>query len=144
MERSCKLTAGYIAPGTPANMRKILNFSVVSLALSLAGCGATTVGNLPPPPPPPQTSNCNSLLLGQGASLGGFVPFPSDSLWNQDISSAPLDANSSALISFIGSGTSLHPAFGAGPYLGSPIGTPSLLVRVPPPPPPHHSTAYGN
>src|SRR5260370_12533858 len=98
MERSCKLTAGYIAPGTPANMRKILNFSVVFLALSLAGCGATTVGNLPPPPPPPQTSNCNSLLLGQGASLGGFVPFPSHSLLDPDNSSAPLDANSPSLL----------------------------------------------
>src|SRR5260370_13129824 len=134
MERSCKLTAGYIAPGTPANMRKILNFSVVSLALSLAGCGATTVGNLPPPPPPPQTSNCNSLLLGQGASLGGFFPFPSDSLWNQDISSAPLDANSSAIISFIGSGTSMHAGFGAGHDLCSTSGISYLAVAWPQPP----------
>src|SRR5260370_17839490 len=139
MERSCKLTAGYIAPGTPANMRKILNFSVVSLALSLAGCGATTVGNLPPPPPPPQTSNCNSLLLGQGASLGGFVPFPSDSLWNQDISSAPLDPNSSAIISFIGSGTSMPADFRAGPVVASTTGHPPLPVAGPPAPAPIYS-----
>jgi len=125
-------------------MRKILNFSVVFLALSLAGCGATTVGNLPPPPPPPQTSNCNSLLLGQGASLGGFVPFPSDSLWNQDISSAPLDANSSAIISFIGSGTSMHADFGAGQYLGSTIGIPYLVVGGQQPPVAINFTAYGS
>jgi hypothetical protein len=125
-------------------MRKILNFSVVFLALSLAGCGATTIGNLPPPPPPPQTSNCNSLLLGQGASLGGFVPFPSDSLWNQDISSAPLDANSSAIISFIGSGTSMHADFGAGQYLGSTIGIPYLVVGGQQPPVAINFTAYGS
>jgi len=125
-------------------MRKILNFSVVFLALSLAGCGATTVGNLPPPPPPPQTSNCNSLLLGQGASLGGFVPFPSDSLWNQDISSAPLDANSSAIISFIGSGTSMHADFGVGQYLGSTIGIPYLVVGGQQPPVAINFTAYGS
>jgi len=116
-------------------MRKILNFSVVFLALSLAGCGVQRPSAI-----------CrhhllhrrlpigNSLLLGQGASLGGFVPFPSDSLWNQDISSAPLDANSSAIISFIGSGTSMHADFGAGQYLGSTIGISYLVVGGQQPP----------
>ena len=39
---------------------------------------------------------------GQGASLNGFVPFATDSLWNKDISASPVDANSSAIINFIG------------------------------------------
>jgi hypothetical protein len=39
----------------------------------------------------------------QSASLNGFVPFPSGNL-ESDISSAPLDANSSAIIIFVGSG----------------------------------------
>src|SRR5436853_7149668 len=87
----------------PANMRKMLNFSVMLMPISAAGCGATTTVNQPPPPP--QASSCSSLSLGQGASLGGFVPFPADSLWNADISSAPVDPNSAAVINFIGGGT---------------------------------------
>src|SRR6267143_1546700 len=111
-----------------ANMAKMFHFSVAFLALSVAGCTGPAACNHPQSPPPPQTSNCSSLSLGQGASLGGFVPFPSDSLWNQDISSAPVDANSSAIITFIGAGVGLHADFGAGQYLGSTIGIPYLIV----------------
>src|SRR5216683_2375351 len=93
----------------PANIRKMLNFSVMLLAISAAGCGATTTVNQPPP----QASSCSSLSLGQGASLGGFVPFPADSLWNADISSAPVDPNSAAVINFIGAGISMHAGSGA-------------------------------
>ncbi|HXN94564.1 MAG TPA: hypothetical protein VN879_08670 [Candidatus Acidoferrales bacterium] len=125
-------------------MRKILNFSIAFLALSLAGCGAATIGNLPPPPPSPQTSNCNSLSLGQGASLGGFVPFPADGLWNTDISSTPVDPNSAAVINFIGASTSMHADFGAGQYLGSTIGIPYLVVGGQQPPVAVNFTAYGS
>ena len=47
-----------------------------------------------------QASDCSSMSLGQGAGLGGFVPFPADSLWNTDISSAPVDPNSTAVNQF--------------------------------------------
>jgi hypothetical protein len=33
-----------------------------------------------------------------GASLNGFVPFASNSAWNQDISAVPVDPNSAAII----------------------------------------------
>ena len=33
------------------------------------------------------------MSTGDNASLNGFVPFPADSLWNTDISNAPLDPN---------------------------------------------------
>jgi hypothetical protein len=125
-------------------MRKLFKFGVTFLAFSVAGCGAMTAGNQPPPPPPPQASNCSSLSLGQRASLGGFVPFPSDSLWNQDISSAPVDTNSSAIIGFIGSGTFMHADFGAGQYLGSTIGIPYLVVGGQQPPVTINFTAYGS
>src|SRR5467141_1051799 len=128
----------------PANMREMLNFGVVFLALSVAGCGATTIGNLPPPPPPPQASNCSSLSPGQGASLGGFVPFPVDSLWNADISSTPVDPNSAAVINFIGAGTFMHADFGAGQDLGSTIGIPYLVVGGQQPPVAINFTAYGS
>ncbi len=123
-------------------MRKMLNFSVMLLAISVAGCGATTTVNQPPPPP--QASSCSSLSLGQGASLGGFVPFPAHSLWNADISSAPVDPNSAAVINFIGGGTSMHADFGAGQYLGSTIGVPYLVVGGQQPPVAINFTAYGS
>lgn len=72
--------------------------------------------------------SCSSMSLGRGASLNGFIPFPADNAWNQDISSAPVDPNSSAIINFIGDSTPLHPDFGAGLYDGQTIGIPYLVV----------------
>jgi hypothetical protein len=75
-----------------------------------------------------QASGCSSMSVGQGASLGGFVPFPAASLWNTDISAAPVDPNSTAVINFIGATTGLHPDFGSGLYNGSNIGIPYTVV----------------
>ena len=74
-----------------------------------------------------QTS-CSGMSLGRGASLNGFIPFPTDNAWNQDISSASVDPNSDALINFIGASTPMHPDFGAGLYAGSTIGIPYIVV----------------
>ena len=87
--------------------------------------------------------SCSGMSLGRGASLHGFVPFPADNAWNQDISSVPVDPNSTAIINFIGGSTPLHPDFGAGLYAGQTIGIPytvvsgAPLVNV-------HFTAYGS
>jgi hypothetical protein len=51
-----------------------------------------------------------------GGSLGGAQVFPLNNWWNQDISNAPLDANSAAFISFVGPTRRLHPDFGPSPY----------------------------
>lgn len=60
-------------------------------------------------------------MLGQNASLGGFVPFNSSSLWNTDISTAPVDVNSDFIIStYIGTATHMHPDFGNDPTYGIP------------------------
>ena len=67
------------------------------------------------------------MSLGRAASLNGFVPFPADNPWNQDISSASVDPNSSAIINFIGASTPLHPDFGAGLYGGQTIGIPYIV-----------------
>ena len=71
---------------------------------------------------------CSGMSLGRGASLNGFIPFPTDNPWNQDISNAPVDPNSDAIINFIGASTTLHPDFGAGLYSGSTIGIPYIVV----------------
>jgi hypothetical protein len=91
-----------------------------------------------------QASSCSSMSLGQGASLNGFVPFPSDSLWNTDVSSAPVDPNSTAIINFIGSSVGVHPDFGAGQYQGSTLGIPYLIVGALQPPITINFTAYGS
>src|SRR5262249_305450 len=79
-----------------------------------------TGGPAPPPPPPPpgggSTSACSGMAIGQGASLNGFRPFTNSSLWNADISAAPVDANSGAIMSFIGTTKTVHADFGAGQY----------------------------
>jgi hypothetical protein len=91
-----------------------------------------------------QASNCNSMSLGQGATLGGFVPFPADSLWNKDISAAPVDSNSSAIINFIGASVGVHPDFGAGQYQGSYMGIPYTVVGIQQAPVAVNFTAYGS
>lgn len=71
---------------------------------------------------------CNQMSLGINADLNGFVPFPADNLWNQNISAASVDPNSDAIISAIGASTPLHPDFGSGLYQGSSIGIPYIVV----------------
>jgi hypothetical protein len=73
-------------------------------------------------------STCNGMTVGQLTSLNGFVPFPSDSLWNTDISTAPVDPNSDNIINFIGANVTLHPEFGSGTYAGQSIGIPYQVV----------------
>jgi hypothetical protein len=75
-----------------------------------------------------QGQSCSGIKLGQSASLNGFIPFPADDAWNQDISSAPADPNSSAIVNFIGASTPLHPDFGSGLYAGQSIGIPYIVV----------------
>jgi len=70
----------------------------------------------------------NAASLGPGASLNGSLPFPADNPWNTDISAAPVDPASDALIASIGLATGLHPDFGAGLYGGAPIGIPYVVV----------------
>jgi len=91
-----------------------------------------------------QTSSCSQMSTGQGASLGGFLPFPSDNLWNKDISSASVDPNSSAIINYIGSSIGLHADFGAGQYNGSTIGIPYTVVDSSQPLIPIDYQAYGD
>jgi hypothetical protein len=63
---------------------------------------------------------CSVMTVGQTASLGGFVPFSSGSLWNTDISSSPVDPNSGTLISnWVGS-VNMHPDWGNDPTYGIP------------------------
>ena len=75
-----------------------------------------------------QAGSCSGMTLGQLTSLNGFVPFPSTSLWNTDISTAAVDPNSANYINFIGPTVTLHPDFGAGTFHNQTIGIPYQVV----------------
>jgi hypothetical protein len=81
-----------------------------------------TGGNQPPP------SACSGFTPGVQGSLNGFVPFPANDPWNQNIANAPVDPNSAALINFIGPTVRVHPDFGSGQYQGQNIGIPYVVV----------------
>jgi hypothetical protein len=98
-------------------------------------------GGNPPPPPP---SACSAISLGQGGSLNGFLPFPADNAWNQNIAGATVDPNSAAIINFIGASDPVHPDFGSGEYQGSSIGIPYIVVDSDQAPVAINFTAYGD
>jgi hypothetical protein len=110
--------------------------SSIALLFVCAGCGGGGAGgglSLQPQTgggggtPPSSGGSTTQSGLGPGASLAGRRPFPADNPWNQDISSAPVDPNSAALIASIGTGTGLHPDFGT-VWNGAPIGIPYVVV----------------
>ncbi len=74
------------------------------------------------------TTSCSGFAVGQEASLNGFRPFPDANPWNQDISAATVDANSSTIIGFIGNTVGLHADFGSGTLSGASIGIPYIVV----------------
>jgi hypothetical protein len=71
-----------------------------------------------------QSGTCAGMSVGQLSNLNGFVPFPSNSLWNTNISTAPVDPNSANYINYIGASVALHPDFGSGTYDHQSIGIP--------------------
>ena len=76
-------------------------------------------------------------VLGLAATAGGPLPgplplLPADNWWNQDVSAAPLDPDSGAFISYIGSTRALHPDFGGEQSPGSTAiyGMPYIVVNA--------------
>src|ERR1700722_11020621 len=99
-------TAGAIS-GTPTKAGSTA-FSVDVIdssapALSQTGNLSLTVNSSAGP-------SCGSMSTGNGASLNGYVPFPSSNLWNTNIASAPVDPNSATIIGAL-TGSHLHPDF---------------------------------
>jgi hypothetical protein len=74
-----------------------------------------------------------------GGPLGGAQVFPLSNWWNLDVSQAPIDSNSAAYISFIGTTRRLHPDFGPSPY-----GIPYVVVSGDQPLVQPVWTAYGD
>lgn len=113
--------------GTPA--QNTVGTSVVSFAVSDSSQPpqtATAKLNLAINPAV-SPSACSQMSTGDNASLNGYVPFPSTSPWNTDISTAPLDPNNSAITSAAGfAGLHLHHDFSS--TTGGNYGIPYVVV----------------
>jgi hypothetical protein len=114
------------------------------LLVTVAIGAIVLVACLPPaPPPPPPTSTTSSTTTtrpsgsgtwAQNGTLGSCHVFPADNAWNRDVSTLPVDPNSTnylAAIAAVGGNQKLHADFGGGgaygiPYITVP-GTQSLV-----------------
>src|SRR5690606_31126257 len=86
------------------------------LLLAVLGCSSSS---------PSGPSANTGPGLGPGVSLEGRRPFPADNPWNTDISSAPVDPSSDALIASCGI-RNLLPDFGT-TWNGAPNGIPYIV-----------------
>jgi hypothetical protein len=114
-------------------MRRLVPALILAFLFVIIGCGGGTAnanngGAAGSNGAGGGNTSCSQIAIGQGASLNGFVPFAASNLWNQDVSAAPVDPNSTAIINYIGPTTALHPDFGAGLYNGSIMGIPYVVV----------------
>jgi hypothetical protein len=110
--------------------------AVLALSIAFVPTQAQAVG------PYPDLGSC-SVFPDPPASLSPSAPsLPNEAAWNQDISKAPVAANSAATIAYIDShgGDFLHPDFGSPRTYGFPY----AVVGASQPELPIHYTAYGD
>jgi hypothetical protein len=94
---------------------------VAAIGMVALACGGAK-SETGPSPVPGGSSPGNPSPGGSASGVqltddfGGRALFPSDNWWNQDISAAPIDPQSSAYIDFIGRARTSHPDFGPPPY----------------------------
>jgi len=116
-----------IISGTPA--QNSVGTSVVSFSVSDASQPPqTTTAKLNITiNPAASPSACSQMSTGENANLNGYVPFPTTSPWNTDISNAPLDPNNATITSASGfAGLHLHHDFSS--TAGGNYGIPYVVV----------------
>ena len=98
--------------------RRALAVGVAAMMLS-AGVAVAAITSIDEPA---TVSERADRVARAGPSVGGCRVFPSDNAWNERIDTAPLRADSDAIIATIQSigGTRLHPDFGENPRYGIP------------------------
>jgi len=109
-----------------------------ALLLVSIACGASPTSPSDSPGSP-GTGGAPSTGVQLADDFGGRRLFPDDNWWNQDISSAPVDPQSSAYIDYLGRTRASHPDFGPPPY-----GIPYIGVGGDQPRVPITFTAYGS
>jgi hypothetical protein len=95
------------------------SWKILLLAIFLLRCSDKTTDN-----PPDNDITC---IITDKGKLEEITIFPSDNPLNQNISQAPVDSRSNAIISLIGT-PSVKPDFGSGLWEEAPIGIPFILV----------------
>lgn len=83
----------------------------------------------PSPAPAPAPTPTSAVTLNDDFSAR--LLFPADNWWNQDISSAPIDAQSDAFINYVGRTRTLHADFGPSPFGIPYVGVGGSEARVP-------------
>jgi len=108
-------------------------FPVVAVVAACGGTpsapSASTEAAVPTASAPRPSDSSSSAVLTD--DFGGRQLLPPDNWWNQDISTAPVDSQSDAYISFIGRTRGAHPDFGPPPYGIPYVGVSATQVRVP-------------
>jgi hypothetical protein len=98
----------------------VVGIYIFLIALFLFQCSGDSLEK----PPAEESKTC---IVSDKAKLEEIAIFPASNPLNQDISSAPVDARSAAIISLIGT-PGIHADFGSGLWEGNPIGIPFVLV----------------
>jgi hypothetical protein len=65
----------------------------------------------------------------KASGIAGCPMFPTDNIWNSDVSKLPVDSHSADYVNSIGASSSLHPDFGSGTIDGAPFGMPITYVK---------------
>lgn len=94
-------------------------WKTVLFTIFLVRCSGDTPDN--------PSGNIINCIITDKAKLEEIAIFPSDNPLNQNISQAPVDSRSEAIIALIGI-PPLKPDFGSGLWEGHPIGIPFILV----------------
>jgi hypothetical protein len=94
-------------------------WKIVLLAILLVRCSGEKPDNLP--------DDEITCIVTEKGKLEDIAIFPPDNPLNQNISKAPVDSRSDAIIALIGA-PSVKPDFGSGLWEGHPIGIPFILV----------------
>jgi len=110
-----------------------------ALLLVSIACGGASPASPSDSPGSPATGGSSSTGVQLADDFGGRRLFPDDNWWNQDISGAPVDPQSSSYIAYIGASRTSHPDFGPPPY-----GIPYIGVGGDQPRVPITFTAYGS
>ena len=103
------------------------NILFISLLLLAACSKKTSSGSNPGGDDPKAPDGGGSACQTQPSDVNSLSIFPADNSWNQDISNAEIDANSTQILTPY-AGTGLHPDFGSGLWDGAPIGIPFVVV----------------
>ena len=83
--------------------------------------GSTSLPTTSPSAGPTATPSSAPVSTGRAPTVAGCRVFPADNPWNTDISSAPVDPNSTAYLASMNASTAfLHPDFGSNPTYGIP------------------------